>query len=579
MAAKKKLSEKNDQVDDCNFPDTIAYLTLVAAIIIVSFIRIRLLSFPLERDEGEYAYFGQLILQGIPPYKLAYNLKFPGTYYSYAMIMAVFGQTVQGIRLGLLFLNIGSLVFLFFLARKLFNGFVASCAVLSFGVLMVSPAIAGQAAHATHFVTFFMLAGLWFLLKALDNSRMVFYLLSGLLTGFAFLMKQSGVFFIFSSGLMIIFRYIMISPPLVSDSPQHHTSSPHPSILHPASRILHPASRILHPASRYLTIFIIGSFIPLLTVFILLYTSGVFSKFWFWTVNYPAVYASRYPLSQAFSAFSANFPIVYSSFTVLWIIVGLGIGTLYFHPAAKLNKLYIWLLLLASVCTVIPGFYFRNHYFVTVLPVTAILCGIFPDFLSRKIKGSFKQAWIMSLLIMIFIIITGLNERKDYYFNERPDDLCSRMLAENPFSEAIPVARYIRANSQPVDRVFVFGSEPEIYFYSGRRAASGYIYMYDLVFPHKYTQTMQDEMEKEVEANHPKFVVFVSSGFSWLAQKAEMEPLIKWMTSYLQNNHYSITGVADILFPAATQYAWDGDAQGYQRKSKNYLLVFRKSDQ
>jgi hypothetical protein len=43
-------------------------------------IRIRLLGIPLERDEGEYAYAGQLTLQGIPPYKLAYSMKFPGTF-------------------------------------------------------------------------------------------------------------------------------------------------------------------------------------------------------------------------------------------------------------------------------------------------------------------------------------------------------------------------------------------------------------------------------------------------------------------------------------------------------------------
>src|SRR5438552_14930481 len=48
-------------------------LTLVVAI------RIRLLGIPLERDAGEYAYAGQLILQGIPTYKLAYNMQFPGT--------------------------------------------------------------------------------------------------------------------------------------------------------------------------------------------------------------------------------------------------------------------------------------------------------------------------------------------------------------------------------------------------------------------------------------------------------------------------------------------------------------------
>ena len=57
-------------------------------------IRIGLLGIPLERDEGEYAYAGQLMLQGIPPYKLAYSMKFPGTYAAYALIMSIFGQTI-----------------------------------------------------------------------------------------------------------------------------------------------------------------------------------------------------------------------------------------------------------------------------------------------------------------------------------------------------------------------------------------------------------------------------------------------------------------------------------------------------
>ena len=55
--------------------------------------RAPLLGLPFERDEGEYAYAGQLMLHGIPPYKFAYSMKFPGTYAFYAMIMSVFGQT------------------------------------------------------------------------------------------------------------------------------------------------------------------------------------------------------------------------------------------------------------------------------------------------------------------------------------------------------------------------------------------------------------------------------------------------------------------------------------------------------
>ena len=41
---------------------------------------------PLERDEGEYAYLGQLILKGIMPFKIAYSLKFPGGFFMYAVV-------------------------------------------------------------------------------------------------------------------------------------------------------------------------------------------------------------------------------------------------------------------------------------------------------------------------------------------------------------------------------------------------------------------------------------------------------------------------------------------------------------
>jgi len=35
---------------------------MVAVLVVVAAVRLRLLNFPLERDEGEYAYAGQLML-------------------------------------------------------------------------------------------------------------------------------------------------------------------------------------------------------------------------------------------------------------------------------------------------------------------------------------------------------------------------------------------------------------------------------------------------------------------------------------------------------------------------------------
>src|SRR5882757_3196350 len=89
------------------------WILLAVVIAVVVFIRIHLLAIPLERDEGEYAYAGQLMLQGIPPYRLAYNMKFPGVYAAYALIMWIFGESSVGIHLGIALVTSLTAVFVF----------------------------------------------------------------------------------------------------------------------------------------------------------------------------------------------------------------------------------------------------------------------------------------------------------------------------------------------------------------------------------------------------------------------------------------------------------------------------------
>src|SRR5262249_61562409 len=131
------------------------YLASVLVFLFTSSIRFRWRDFPRERDEGKYAYAGQLILQGIPPYQLAYNMKLPGTYAAYAAIMAVFGETPAGIHAGLIVVNSGSIFLLFLIVRRLFDPLAAVIAGASFGVFTIRPLVLGLAAHATHFVTLF----------------------------------------------------------------------------------------------------------------------------------------------------------------------------------------------------------------------------------------------------------------------------------------------------------------------------------------------------------------------------------------------------------------------------------------
>ncbi|MGA7275400.1 MAG: glycosyltransferase family 39 protein, partial [Candidatus Udaeobacter sp.] len=220
-------------------------------------IRIRLLGIPLERDEGEYAYAGQLMLQGIPPYKLAYNMKFPGTYAAYAAIMSIFGQTIFAIHLGLLLVNAITIALIFLLGRRLMNSTAGIAAATTYAVLSVSPSVLGLAAHATNFVMVFVLGGTLLMLRLSEPERHSFERLSvsGLLFGIGALMKQPALLFIPFGAIYL----------LCNDVRQRLT----------------PKKILLRNL-----IFWIAAILPIATTCLILWHTGVLDKFWFWTVRY-----------------------------------------------------------------------------------------------------------------------------------------------------------------------------------------------------------------------------------------------------------------------------------------------------
>lgn len=526
-----------------------ALALVAAAILFVAFVRVHLAGVPLERDEGEYAYAGQLILDGVPPYQQAYNMKFPGTYYAYALIMAMFGQTTTGIRVGLLLVNVATILLVFVIGRRLYGRAVGAIAASSFALLSLDPWIMGVFAHATHFVLLPALAGLWLLLRAPTARRATSLVVGGVLLGLAVLVKQHGFVFL-PLGAFVVWEC-------------NHAAG-------------HGAKRIL----RELALLAGGAILPFAVLCAVFQYQGVLGNFWFWTFQYAREYVAVIPMSAFVTNLVQGLERVTQVTALLWLVGGVGFIALWIGRWGRTEKWFLTVLLAASFVAICPGLYFREHYFVLLLPAVALLIGVAfvsaARLMARAMPGPFARTLAAAafLALALFVVV----RERDFFFRMSPEEVSRARYGRNPFIESVAIADYIRARTTPADRIAVLGSEPQICFYSGRRSATGYIYMYPLMERQRYAARMQEEMIREVETTHPTYLVLVQVATSWLPQTASTKRIVEWANLY-SNRCYDLVGITDIVSLNATRYVWDAQVTGYQPESNNLIFVFRrKSD-
>ncbi len=493
-----------------------SYLCLalvMLAIVLFAAIRYRLRAMPLERDEGEYAYAGQLILEGFPPYQLAYNMKLPGTYAAYAVILATFGQTASGIHLGLILVNTATTLLVFFLTARLFDSLAPTAAALSYALLSTSPSVLGLAAHATHFVVLAALAGILLLLEAMESNRTWLFFASGMLLGLAFLMKQPGIVFLLFAGLYLL-----------------------------KVKLARPTNwRTLRASAGALAL---GGVLPFVLTCLFLLKAGLFQKFWFWTFSYASQYASQVSKPTALALFESGVKKSLQPVWLIWALAAVGLTALFWCARARTRSFFVVSLLLLSFLAVCPGFYFRRHYFILMLPAVSLLAGIGVSCATEELLAWCKFRVVSAIPLLAFLMAFSYTvyQIRKIFFQMDPIAACRSLYFENPFPEALYVANFVKANSSPAARIAVVGSEPEIYFYSHRRSATGYIYTYPLMEEQKYAATMQREMIDEIESSRPEYLVYVDVATSWMPKPGADWYIFTWLKTYLRGN-YNLAGV------------------------------------
>ena len=533
----------------------VAWWTLAVIVFgVVLAIRIRLLGIPLERDEGEYAYAGQLMLQGIPPYKLAYNMKFPGTYAAYAVIMSIFGQTIFGIHLGLLLVNAITVALIFLLGRRLMDSTAGIAAATSYAVLSMNPSVLGLAAHATNFAMVFVLGGTLLMLRLSESKRHSFERLSasGLLFGIGALMKQPALLFIPFGAIHLLWNDV------------------------------HQRFILKKILLRNL-IFGIAAIVPLGITCLILSYAGVFDKFWFWTVRYAAqygtfllgeVYSGKWPLFRAMQVSGRSITEAIGMAWGLWALAGLGLMVGLWERRSRSSTTFLLGFLVFSALAVCQGFYFRPHYFIMILPAVSLLVGVAISNLSDLLTSRMIVVRFAPLFLLGVTLGLPIFWEKKFFFLVSPVEASRMIYSDNPFAESVKIADYLRDHTSPDDTIAVLGSEPEIYFYAQRHSATGYIYTYGLMEPQKYTRQMQEEMIQEIERARPNYLISVVMFYSWLWRPGSERLIFTWANEYTAQN-YAAAGLVNIT-PRETDYFF-GDVPPSIESLKNYILIYERN--
>jgi hypothetical protein len=454
-------------------------------------------------------------------------MKLPGTHAAYAVLMAVFGQTCAGVHLGFLIVNCATIIFVFALARRLIGELAGPVAAATYALMSLSAGALATAAHATHFVVLFALAGLLLVKRAVTIGRLAAYGWSGALLGSSVLMKHNGLLF-------VAFAVIWLAA------------------LAFTSR-LGPKRSLAKVGFAFFS----GLAAPFLVLLLLLWLGHSLEDVWHWSVTYARAYARPNPgLALVWRMLMQRMPDVMQ----LPFYAGLaGLVALWLHRTSRRTALFATGFLLASLLAVVPGFHFRSHYYVLLMPALALLTGALVQRAAALIRGD-PTSWfrgfaaLLPVLLFASFWIKGIARERAFFFQLTPVEACRRLYESQPFPEALELARYLREHSPPDARIAVVGSEPEICFYAHRRSATGFIYTYPLAERQPLAESMKKQMFHEIETANPQFLVQVRSWTSWLIRPGPQKRIDE-MCRELTPANYHLIGACEFS-PDKPNSAW-----------------------
>jgi len=384
-------------------------------------------------DSASFQYIGKIISNGGTPYISFVDNKFPGIYYLFAFANLFSSWSPLPALILFRIIDIGILSALYFLLMKyVSNATFRLLALAAFWVAYTNTFMSTFETTYAEMPEVLMLICSYIIL--LKNGSAFFF---GLMLGFATLFRQPAIL----HGILIF------------------------------TFIFNPDSKLKTSSKQKLHIFqlaLVGGLTPFLILLIVGFAQGYLSAFWQQTIIWPYRYLTSY------QPFLLRIPDILSNLYQNEFMLPLGVGLLIWLISAlvdfrqKLTNFYsthffIMTLVVAGLMEASLTGELWRHQLIPWLPSLTLAFAFGIERINSLFEDRPRYSFLLILIIFASLIRPSVSIAKEsygrlYHFNER--------------EASIFIGKWVKARTQPSEKVFVWGFAPQIYLESERYSNS-----------------------------------------------------------------------------------------------------------
>jgi hypothetical protein len=167
--------------------------------------------------------------------------------------------------------------------------------------------------------------------------------------------------------------------------------------------------------------------------------------------------------------------------------------------------------LAACAAGVVMGLRFYPHYFMQLLPAGAACFAVGARDLWQRLETwrRVRRAAARAAIVAACAVMPFAGSYK-YFFEYSPNQAVNAIYGYlQPFDQTSLVADYLQKRTAPDEKVFILGSEPEVYFQAQRVCPSRFAYIFPLTHAGANTLAWQREAIAEIQKQPPSYIIIV----------------------------------------------------------------------